>query len=61
MLIKKSGTQRNVKEEQSTYVDDTFFEMFGLELIEGDVKTALKDPNTLLLTKTAVEKTFWNW
>ncbi len=58
ILIKKSGTQRNVKEEQSTYVDDTFFEMFGLKLIEGDIKTALKDPNTLLLTKTAAEKHF---
>ncbi|VAW18813.1 Acidobacterial duplicated orphan permease (function unknown), partial [hydrothermal vent metagenome] len=58
ILIKKSGTKRNVKEEQSTYVDDTFFEMFGLELIEGDTKTALKNPNTLLLTKTAAEKHF---
>lgn len=58
ILIKKSETQRNVKEEESTYVDDTFFKMFGLELIEGDIKTALKDPNTLLLTKTAAEKHF---
>ncbi|MFK5972573.1 MAG: ABC transporter permease [Flavobacteriaceae bacterium] len=58
VLIKKSGTLRNVKEEQSTYIDDTFFEMFGLELIEGDIKTALKDPNTLLLTKTAAKKHF---
>ncbi len=58
VLIKKSGTELNVKEQQSTYVDDTFFEMFGLELIEGDIKTALKDPNTLLLTKTAAEKHF---
>ncbi|MEE9362022.1 MAG: ABC transporter permease [Cellulophaga sp.] len=58
VLIKKSGTELNVKERQSTYVDDTFFEMFGLDLIVGDIKTALKAPYTLLLTKTAAEKHF---
>ncbi|PCJ98747.1 MAG: cell division protein FtsX [Flavobacteriaceae bacterium] len=58
VLIKKSGTELNVKEQASTYVDDTFFDMFGIELLEGDIKTALKDPNTLLLTKTAAEKHF---
>ena len=57
-LVKKESAEANVKEEQSTYVDPSFFEMFGVELLAGDVKTALKDPNTLVLTKTAAEKHF---
>jgi putative ABC transport system permease protein len=58
VLVRKANDQTNVKEEQTTYVDATFFEMFGVELLEGDVKTALKDPNTIILTKTAAEKHF---
>ncbi|MFH6603430.1 ABC transporter permease [Maribacter algicola] len=58
MLIKESGTETNVKEEQTTYVDATFFEMFGVSLLIGDTATALKEPNTLILTKTAAEKHF---
>src|SRR5690606_37747432 len=30
MLLRKSGTEANVKEQDVTFVDDTFFEMFGL-------------------------------
>jgi len=32
--------------------------MFGIDLLVGDVKTALTKPNTLVLTKTAAEKHF---
>ena len=58
MLIRKSDTEINVKELQSTFVDSTFFQMFDVDLLVGDEKTALKSPNTLVLTKTAAEKHF---
>lgn len=58
MLLRKSNAEANVKEQGSTFVDATFFEMFGLDLLEGDVRTALKEPNTLVLTKTAALKHF---
>ncbi|WP_420401298.1 ABC transporter permease [Flagellimonas sp.] len=58
VLIKRTGTEVNVKEQQSTFVDSTFLKMFGLKLLAGDPNTALKLPNTLLLTKTAAEKHF---
>ncbi len=58
LLIKKIDSDTNVKEEETTFVDDSFFDMFGLDLIVGDTKTALKEPNTLVLTKTAAEKHF---
>ena len=58
MLIRKSDAEENVKEFEGTFVDDTFFEMFGFELLYGDVNTALKEANTLILTKSAAEKHF---
>ena len=57
-LIRKADTEVNVKEKQVTFVDSTFFEMFGIELLLGDQNTALKAPNTLIMTKTAAEKHF---
>ena len=57
-LVKRTGTEVNVKELQSTFVDSTFFKMFGIKLLVGDEKTALASPNTLVLTKTAAEKHF---
>ncbi len=57
-LVRKADTEVNVKELQTTYVDSTFFKMFGISLLSGDIKTALKSPNTLVLTKTAAEKHF---
>ncbi len=57
-LLRKTDTDQNVKEEYVMGVDATFFTMFGLDLLVGDTKTALKEPNTLILTKTAAEKHF---
>jgi putative ABC transport system permease protein len=57
-LVRKTKSEANVKELQTTYADPTFFEMFGIDLLVGDSKTALANPNTLILTKTAAEKHF---
>ena len=58
MLLKKTGSVVNAKEIHATYVDDTFFSMFGIDLLAGDPTSALKNPNTLVLTKTAAKKHF---
>lgn len=58
MLVKKGESDLNIKELNTTFVDETFFEMFGLELSSGDKNTALNEPNTLILTKTAAERHF---
>ncbi|MDT0620415.1 ABC transporter permease [Croceitalea vernalis] len=58
VLIRKSTTNNNIKEINTAYADANFFDMFGLDLLVGDPKTALKEPNTLILTKTAAEKHF---
>jgi len=58
MLIRKNDADLNVKEDNTINVDNTFFDMFGINLLSGDPKTALKESNTLILTKTAAEKHF---
>ncbi len=58
MLIRKSDAETNTKELHVTFVDSTFFDFFGIDLLVGDIKTALAQPNTLVMTKTAAEKHF---
>ncbi len=58
MLVRKSDTENNTKELQVTFVDSTFFDFFGIKLLVGDTKTALMEPKTLVMTKTAAEKHF---
>ncbi|WP_036380735.1 ABC transporter permease [Muricauda sp. MAR_2010_75] len=58
MLIRKTDAQTNVKEEEATFVDSSFFGMFGIPLLSGDSETALTRPNTLVLTETAAKKHF---
>ena len=58
MLLKTSGSEANVKELHVAFSDLTFFDMFGIDLLVGDAETALREPNTLILTKSAAEKHF---
>lgn len=58
MLLRKSDAEDNIKELQTTFADSTFFDFFGIKLLFGDINTALTQPNTLVLTKTAAEKHF---
>ncbi len=57
-LIRKSGTEDNAKELHVAFADSTFFDFFGIDLLVGDRHTALTEPNTLVMTKTAAEKHF---
>ena len=58
ILLRRSNTDKSSKENATTFVDASFFDMFGLPLISGDAKTALKHPNTLVLSETAAQKYF---
>jgi putative ABC transport system permease protein len=40
------------------FADETFLDVFEYELLYGDVKTALTEPHTVVLTKKAAEKLF---
>lgn len=47
-------------EEKVFFADSNFFEFFSFVLKEGDVKTALKEPNTVVLTEDIEKKYFGN-
>lgn len=47
-------------ETEVFFADSNFFRVFGYELLEGDPATALKEPNTLVLTEATAKKYFGN-
>jgi putative ABC transport system permease protein len=49
---------RQFKEPALAYVDSNFLQLFSIPLIQGDVATALNQPRTLVLSKTAAKKYF---
>ncbi|ASZ13657.1 ABC transporter permease [Chitinophaga pendula] len=55
-LIKRGVT--NVSESRVAFVDSTFFDVFTLPAISGDLKTALNEPNTVVITKSMAKKYF---
>ncbi|MBX2877549.1 MAG: ABC transporter permease [Saprospiraceae bacterium] len=57
-LIRPADAIVNIKEQNVVGADSAFFELFGVKLLAGDYKTALQDPYTMVMTKTAAEKHF---
>ena len=56
------STLRKFKEQNGVFfAEPNFFQMFDFPLAEGDIKTALKEPNTALLTKDVAAKYFGDW
>ena len=45
-------------EHRAIYADSNFFDFFNFVLLEGDKKTVLKEPNTMVLTPASAEKYF---
>ena len=55
-LLKK-GTDF-IDEPRVANVDSTFFRVFDLPAVEGDPKTALDEPNTVVITESVARKYF---
>ncbi|MEM6320224.1 MAG: ABC transporter permease [Bacteroidota bacterium] len=47
--------------QTAMFVDADFLEIFDFELLSGDSKSVLAEPNTILLTKTWAQKCFDDW
>jgi len=45
-------------EEDFFYADSTAFEIFTYKVLKGDVKSAVRDPNKIVLTETAANRYF---
>ena len=50
--------EQNIKEERIISVDATVFDVFTMPMLEGDPKTALKEPNTVVITQDVAQKYF---
>jgi len=55
-LIKKGS--EFINEDRVVHADSTFFSVFTLPAIAGDTKTALNEPNTVVITESAAKKYF---
>jgi putative ABC transport system permease protein len=49
---------KSFAEDKVFYADSNFFEFFSFKLVEGDPKTVLKDPNTVVITSAIANKYF---
>src|ERR1700712_4742918 len=60
MLLKygHGGSQRSFYETNGYYVDSNFFELFTYDFIYGNSLTALKEPNSLVISKEIAGKLF---
>lgn len=47
-----------IQEDQTLYCDPNIFDVFTLPMIAGDPKTALKDPNNVVISEKAAKKYF---
>ncbi len=57
-LVRPAESNNNRREEDIIYVDAGVFDMFTLPMIQGNPETALKDPNTVVITASAAERHF---
>ena len=51
---------KTLREDALAFVDSNFFQVFTLPLIEGDPRTALLQPNSVVITKAVARKFFGN-
>jgi putative ABC transport system permease protein len=55
-LIKKGNSY--IREPNVAHVDSTFFEVFSFPSLAGDTRTALDEPNTVVITESTAKKYF---
>ncbi len=55
-----SSGDKKFYERDIFYADSSFFNMFSYEMIQGNPKTALKDPSSIVITESMAKKYFGN-
>jgi putative ABC transport system permease protein len=55
-LVKKG--ENNVQENNVAYADSTLFDVFTLPVVDGNMKTALTDPHSMVITESIARKYF---
>ncbi len=57
-LVRRNEKAENLTEANVAFADSTFFQVFSIPLLAGDAKTALTEPNTLVLSERDAIKYF---
>jgi putative ABC transport system permease protein len=55
-LVKSEGSATSIKEYNINRTDSTFFKIFSVPVLEGDPNTALKEPNTIAISRKMADK-----
>jgi predicted permease len=61
MADEANATQKMFKVPYLYFADPEFFDIFNFPFIAGNPKTALSEPNTIILTQETADKYFGNW
>lgn len=51
-------TEESYKEQNTIFADSSIFNVFDMKFVAGDRKTALTEPNTMVISRKAAEKYF---
>jgi len=57
----KGGAIKKFKEDSAYYADPQFFQIFNFKWLAGSKKTALAEPNSVVLTRDEADKFFGDW
>jgi putative ABC transport system permease protein len=57
-LVRRTEADVNIKEERVIWVDNSFFKIFSVPVIEGNAATALAEPNAIAISKKTAAKYF---
>ncbi|WP_426671698.1 ABC transporter permease [Mucilaginibacter sp. McL0603] len=60
VLVNYKDQKIIVKDQYDYFVSGSFFNIFSYPLISGDPNTALKEPNTVVISETIAQKLFHN-
>lgn len=62
VTAKDGSVLKGFKETSGVFfAEPQFFQLFDFKLVDGDIKTAISEPNTVLLTKATASKYFGGW
>ncbi len=57
-LVKRESAQESFREFQVIWADSNFFQIFTAPILQGDPKTALKEPNSIAISRAMQQKYF---
>src|SRR5690606_18935905 len=57
-LVRKQDENENIKEDRVIWAGKDFFKVFGTPVIQGISDGALSEPNTMAISRKAVDKYF---